>query len=474
MDGEDTELAASTNVGEETAAVARDARTEDTALAPKTPEADTTVLADEVRTELADALAWSDTEAGPTDPAPYAQRGAARRWVVVGAAVALPLAAVLALGTVFYHEEEVPTAAAPTQRAPTAAPVPAPPAAVLDGTYRMEPDLAKQTANGAPDPQPKTSNSTFWWAFRSACRPIGCVATGTKLDVNDHQVASSPADTAELHFVDGHWQKTPVQIQVQFPYCLATDGKSVVASADTEVVTWSLEPQPDGTLRGGITDTALTNECGRQGKVFQAPAVATRTGGVPPGVSVADPATVPAAPASAPRSAGVGPVLDGTYRLDPGKQTVNGEPTTGPPIDPRSRWWAYRSLCTTSGCVATAAQVGDDNHQEPTGMAAGVLHFIDGQWRYKPSIQSLDCSPTDKTYDTDTVSWSFDPQPDGTLRGVMTSAALTNECGDQGKVFRTSFLVTRIGDVPPGVVLADPALFVAPPAAATTPPRAGG
>jgi serine/threonine-protein kinase len=57
------------------------------------------------------------------------------------------------------------------------------------------------------------------------------------------------------------------------------------------------------------------------------------------------------------------------------------------------------------------------------------------------------------------MSLSFEPQPDGTLRGVMTQTMVTNECGDQGKVYQTPMVATREGDVPPGVVLADPALF---------------
>lgn len=183
---------------------------------------------------------------------------------------------------------------------------PAPPAAVLDGTYHLDHDLARQTANGAPDPQLTTGNIT-WWAFRSSCTSTGCVATGTRLDGNNHQVAQTPADTGVLHFTDGHWQSAPVQRQVPYQRCLGADGKSVVAGADTEMLTHSFEPQPDGTLRGVQTDTVLTNECGYQGKVWQTPLVATRVGDVPAGVAVADPATVTAAPApSSPSPGGCG------------------------------------------------------------------------------------------------------------------------------------------------------------------------
>jgi serine/threonine-protein kinase len=54
---------------------------------------------------------------------------------------------------------------------------------------------------------------------------------------------------------------------------------------------------------------------------------------------------------------------------------------------------------------------------------------------------------------------SYQPQPDGTLRGVGTTIVLTNECGHQGSVYKTPVVATRIGDVPPSVVVADPALF---------------
>jgi hypothetical protein len=39
-------------------------------------------------------------------------------------------------------------------------------------------------------------------------------------------------------------------------------------------------------------------------------------------------------------------------------------------------------------------------------------------------------------------------------------AVVTNECGQQGAAFVTPVVATRTGDVPPKVVIADPALFV--------------
>jgi hypothetical protein len=250
MEDDDTELAASANVSDEAAAVARDAVAEDTAVAPQTPDDETTILANEKATQLADVLAWSEhTEAGPTEPAPYVDRRSAWRWVVVAVAVAVPLLAIAALGVVFFQARHV--ASTRTTSTP-------PPAAVLDGTYRRDYDDAKRTLNGAPTaPNPLPAHDTTWWAFRSTCTSNGCVATGTKLDDNDHQSAITPADTVVLQFIDGHWRETD-QSQVPHQRCLGTDGNSVAAGKDTLLTVWSMKPQPDGTLQGAQTTTVLT------------------------------------------------------------------------------------------------------------------------------------------------------------------------------------------------------------------------
>ncbi len=59
----------------------------------------------------------------------------------------------------------------------------------------------------------------------------------------------------------------------------------------------------------------------------------------------------------------------------------------------------------------------------------------------------------------ETRLWSFDPQPDGTLKGLTVGTILSNGCGTQGTVYRTPFVARRTGDVAPSVVVADPALF---------------
>ena len=225
-----------------------------------------------------------------------------------------------------------------------------------------------------------------WYAFRSLCTTTGCVATGTKLDNKNPQAMYTPAVTSVWHFTDNHWQETPIRSQENYPKCLGVDGK-IVAGARTEASSYSLEPQADGMLRGVVTVTVVTNECGGQGVVEQTPVVATRTADAPAGVNVADPATVPSAPSpSSPAPPAAGPKLEGTYRVDydDADQTVNGKATTGDEKKETS-WWAFRSLCTSTRCVATAAALADNNQQEPSG-GAHVVQFTDGRWQDTPYL----------------------------------------------------------------------------------------
>jgi serine/threonine-protein kinase len=349
----------------------------------------------------------------------------------------------------------------PARNAVSAAPAgkPAPPAAVFDGTYRFDYDLTKQTMNGAPFPDHST-DTTSWWALHSLCTSTGCVATASELDPKDHQVAHTPATSAEYRFVDGRWQSAPVQRQLGQPRCLGADGH-VVAGPNTVMLTWSLAPQPDGTLRGAKTGTALTGECGHQGQVAEAPVVAARVGDVPTGVAIADPATVSTAPSSSTAAPHVaGPVLDGTYRVDFDlqNQTINGA-VTGLATDVQ-QWWAFRSVCTPAGCVAVGSELAESNHDEGTGTTS-VLRFADGRWQGTPILQApSQCDGTNQPLtDDETRLWSWEPQPGGTLQGTEVGTILSNECGLQGTVYRTPFVATRTGDVAPSVIVADPALF---------------
>jgi serine/threonine-protein kinase len=175
---------------------------------------------------------------------------------------------------------------------------------VLNGAYRLDYDRAKQTSNGVIG---TNGAQTSWWAFLSACTGTGCAATGTKLDNTDHQAAKTTGsgNAGVLHFVDGHWQSAPRELQTQ---CRAAHGTQTSTQAET--VVWSLTPQPDGTLRGVQTQTVQSNECGAQGAMLRIPVVASRVGDVPAGVNVADPAQA-SANTAVPATASSAPVLGG-------------------------------------------------------------------------------------------------------------------------------------------------------------------
>lgn len=391
--------------------------------------------------------------------------GRRRRKILLGAAAAAVVLTVIGwmVGYMINHQVF----------APTSTPAAIAPGPVLIGTYGVDYDGAKRTKNGTIDPA--TDASKAWWAFRSWCTPPECAATGTRLNDQNPQVARTPGDTNEMHFLDGHWLAATFQSKIQQQRCLAENGK-ITAGAETEAVTWSLEPQPDGTLRGVQTETVISNDCGNQGTVYRTPLVLTRKGDVPPGVTVADPAALTTSPAAiTPATAAAGPALDGTYRVDYywAKQTANGASTIGDPTATQTTsWWAFRSSCTATGCVATGSRLAEANHDEARG-GARVLRFADGRWQDTPYLHPpAQCRGTSGTAtDSSTLSWSLEPQPDGTLRGVQTETVLTNECGNQGMVYQTPVVATRTGDVSQSVTMADPALFAAPPAPPTNGPH---
>lgn len=423
-----------------------------------------------VNRTVATPLAQAETQVAVTVPSRIPVSGAKpqrrrRSRILLGAALAVVLLAAVGVLSVLGVQASVrQPSKAPAPAASAAASAAPRPAILLDGTYRFEYDYEKQTINGAPYAIHTTDNAA-WWAFRTSCGSAGCVATATQLDTNNHQVARSPAQSGEYRFADGDWQSAPVQRQLTQPRCLGAGGQ-VVSGTNTVLLTWSLGPQPDGTLRGTKTGVALTNECGFQGQVALAPVVATRVGDVPNGVTVADPASVAAAPSTGPADPRVaGPVLDGTYRLDFDlqNQTINGTVTgLGAAV---SEWWAFRSVCTAAGCAAAGSQLAESNQQEGTGTTS-VVRFADGHWQGTPTLQApMECDRTNKPgRDDETRLWSWDPQADGTFRGVQIGTVLSNGCGIQGRVYRTPFTATRMGDMAASVVVADPALFV-PPAA---------
>ncbi len=195
-------------------------------------------------------LAWSaDTDNQDTEA--VGEKRSRALWLVPVTALLVALIAV-ASALLFY-----------THRAPTTS-TPGPVVPPLDGTYRLDYDFAKATFNGVLAPQPATSNGG-WWAFRSSCiSNAACVATGTKLDKNNPRLALTPSTTAVFRFVNGHWLAAPFHRQVPFPdACLGANGEVVATGENSLVETLSIDPQPDGRLRGVQTDTIVSSECGQ-------------------------------------------------------------------------------------------------------------------------------------------------------------------------------------------------------------------
>lgn len=186
----------------------------------------------------------------------------------------------------------------------------------------------------------------------------------------------------------------------------------------------------------------------------------------------------PAAPAPpAALAAPSGRVLDGTYRLDldRAKRTTNGTPIRHD--GGTTYWWAFRSACTTSGCGATGVRLDDATHQFPDTTGGGqnnTLRFVAGYWQGAPQQLRVGCRQANQAADgstqQETVALSVAPQADGTLRGVQTETVGSNECGAQGAVLRVPVVATRVGDVPPNVVLGDLAKVVGATAVPATPP----
>ena len=100
-----------------------------------------------------------------------------------------------------------------------------------------------------------------------------------------------------------------------------------------------------------------------------------------------------------------------------------------------TEWWAFRSLCTSAGCVSAGTELAESNQQEGTGVTS-VLRFDGGHWQGTPYLQApMQCDGTKKPIaDDETRLRSWQPQADGTLQGVEVGTILSNECGNQGTV----------------------------------------
>lgn len=392
--------------------------------------------------------------------APKDRRNRARRTkVTVAAATA---AALLAAGVAGYVITQRGTDA-PSSTADSPSSVGSPwlegEAQVLNGTYRLAFDYTAQTINGAASPKTGQPQDRFW-AFRSHCGFVGCVATGVGLHPDNPKTMRMPPVTSTLSFVEGRWREQPQPEQSNLQHCL-TAGGDVGPGSNTVAVSWSMQPEGDA-LRGVLKTTVLTNECGGQGQVLELPFAAKRIGDVPAGATIADPATIdPSTVAPSTAVDGPGPALDGVYRVDYDNKNRTLNDVAGSDIPNRSRWWAFRSACSETKCVAVGSDLVEHNHQQTTGIAV-VLTYIDGRWQDTPYLQPPTKCANSADYDVNTLSMSLVPIQDdpGNLSGVQIATVLTDQCELQGNVYKTPISAERIGEVPPSVVTADPAMFL--------------
>lgn len=232
-----------------------------------------------------------DTAAAPEDVAattpdePDVPLKRRPRKVLLGAAAVAIVAGALVAGIAIGRH----TGTTPKQVAAPTPTTPAPPPAPLDGSYRIEAERTKQTYNYVADPQPPDVRT--WWAFRSSCKPEGCSAAAMQLDDNDHMQGMSPGGgSLFMKFTDGEWQSAPVDLD--FP-CVGPDGSQ---STQSTTMVLALRPQPNGEFVGEEVVTVRTDECGQRSAVIRVPTVASRTGEVPPAVTVPEPGSGPQSP----------------------------------------------------------------------------------------------------------------------------------------------------------------------------------
>jgi serine/threonine protein kinase len=133
-------------------------------------------------------------------------------------------------------------------------------------------------------------------------------------------------------------------------------------------------------------------------------------------------------PAAAPNT---GP-FTGTYRVDYGPLTgFEGEPVEG--ATPSTETWGVRSVCLSSGCVATASR----RSGQTTLVSTLVFDEADGRW-LAVGIGPAQCENAPaELWDVFTLQ----PRPDGTLSGEY-SRTTSNACGSKRTV-----TFTRTADV---------------------------
>jgi serine/threonine protein kinase, bacterial len=167
--------------------------------------------------------------------------------------------------------------------------------------------------------------------------------------------------------------------------------------------------------------------------------------------------------------------LDGSYRVDINRaqQTYNSTPDPQPPNV--STWWAFRTSCTPTACVATGTMLDGNDHQNlnPAGGDKPlVLDFRDGAWQSRPDKVTFDClGPNGAPAKQTTTQAIRLEQSHGALRGTMTVKVNSNECSQQGATIEIPAVATHVGEVPAGVEVPSAPTIAPPEPARPTPTR---
>lgn len=170
---------------------------------------------------------------------------------------------------------------------------------------------------------------------------------------------------------------------------------------------------------------------------------------------VARPPTSGSAVPSAPTTtvAVTAPVpLDGTYRIEiqRSKQTYDYTPTPQPPDV--NTWWAFRTSCTPTECLAAATMLDDNDHTQAKTppVRPFLMQFGEGQWKSRPETVQFPCVGPNGSPSTQATTQllALRPQPQGDLVGEMVVTVHSNECGQQGAVIRIPAVASRSGDLP--------------------------
>lgn len=145
--------------------------------------------------------------------------------------------------------------------------------------------------------------------------------------------------------------------------------------------------------------------------------------------------------------------LDGVYKfVEDGTGTRNGSPATD--LFKGETQWAFRTKCDENGCVAAGGRIDPAN---PAAAPSQVFaaDYTDGTWtQVTLDVGGATCARQDATFKSDQWSiWDITAAPVDKLSIKGTSIG-TDDCNF---VNESTSTLTRVGDLPAGMALPDPA-----------------